>query len=1058
MNRALILVLALPLLTCLPSCGGGSGGSVDNGTGGSGSGGGTGAAAGVLHPSSLNFEIVTLGNSATQPVVLTNDGDAALEITGVNVASPFSQTNNCPSSLASQDTCTINVTFKPSQTLSFTGTLTVSGNGTNNPQTASLSGVGGIPSVRATSPHPGLRTRYLRTDAEYDGYPYFPAHLTTYDAVHKRFFMSNPTLSEVLVFDAATESQIGSFVVPTPWGLDVSPDGSQLWVASYFGDVYLADPVAMQVVQRYPSAALGTSGFSATEAFALANGEVALLGPPLGLLSADGNGGFAIWNPLTNDLQVIAPLKGNLRIGQMALSADRTKVILTSADSDGTVYVYDTTAGTFMDNFLNGITSQILPTPDGSRIFLCQCNVYDNTGNRMLVIDANTLQLLSSLDLSGRFPAVADIILGYGGGTFFIIDNAGNVTVWSATTFKQLGWVPSFGVDDAVIGILPGAVDETNLIVGPIGHGAAFLDGSQLRQGNGQLLFSTGFLSPGYGSVAGGTKVQSPIDTSYLQAGAKINSGTLYVGNGVAGDSSVSMTESAGVSPAAAFRGAADFTLVLPDGSMSLNPEDFSYGPTIVEVSPSASTAEGGGQGILFGYGLGQNPTDVRVSIGGRAANVTQVLASPSSYPFPMETVFFTVPPGTAGAAADVTVNTSAGATTASGAFHYLAPLQPYPLGGVSLNQGIYDPHRGLMYFSAKSNIQVFSLASNSWQAPMGLPGTDKITSLTALALSADGNSLAVSDPGDTRIYLLNPDSPGSARAFSLAKELPLEPCGIAVANTGTIYYATYDTGDTGDNVAFHSLNTTDGSITDIGYDIGLEDGGGLLDEVIQVAINPDQSSVYLNYQGDTYIFDIATGDLSFNPAITLDDQDYAMSLSADGTVLATAGFLTDQNLNEFAAVTYVDRDTWTAEALGNQQLNKDGSLLFQPLTGDLTGIDVLSGTTGLLQNRITFVAQIAEVYDALVMDTNDNLLFIITTTGISRLDLNSLPTPAIETGRLRRFMKTNETGSPNRLLSRGKLRRPSHRESTLGPVVGQQPLMTEHASQRLQRNAVNER
>lgn len=38
-------------------------------------------------------------------------------------------------------------------------------------------------------------------------------------------------------------------------------------------------------------------------------------------------------------------------------------------------------------------------------------------------------------------------------------------------------------------------------------------------------------------------------------------------------------------------------------------PEDFSYGPTIVEVSTNASTADGGAQGVVFGYGLAASPT-----------------------------------------------------------------------------------------------------------------------------------------------------------------------------------------------------------------------------------------------------------------------------------------------------------------------------------------------------------------------------------------------------------------------------------------------------------------
>src|SRR5439155_23284120 len=41
------------------------------------------------------------------------------------------------------------------------------------------------------------------------------------------------------------------------------------------------------------------------------------------------------------------------------------------------------------------------------------------------------------------------------------------------------------------------------------------------------------------------------------------------------------------------------------DGGMQLVPEGFSYGPTIVEITPDMSTAEGGRTGVIFGYGFG---------------------------------------------------------------------------------------------------------------------------------------------------------------------------------------------------------------------------------------------------------------------------------------------------------------------------------------------------------------------------------------------------------------------------------------------------------------------
>ncbi len=73
------------------------------------------------------------------------------------------------------------------------------------------------PPAIETSSHPPFRTRYLRTDIQYNpnALQFFPPHFTAYDSVHRRFFVSNTTLNRVDVFDAATESGAGPAFMPT---------------------------------------------------------------------------------------------------------------------------------------------------------------------------------------------------------------------------------------------------------------------------------------------------------------------------------------------------------------------------------------------------------------------------------------------------------------------------------------------------------------------------------------------------------------------------------------------------------------------------------------------------------------------------------------------------------------------------------------------------------------------------------------------------------------------------------------------------------------------------
>lgn len=100
------------------------------------------------------------------------------------------------------------------------------------------------PTSVETSPHAPVRTRYLRTDIQYNpnALQFFPPHVTAYDSVHKRFFVSNTTQNRIDVFDAGTESQIGSILVPLPWrvwkigGDFVDPTSSFISSSSVFRD------------------------------------------------------------------------------------------------------------------------------------------------------------------------------------------------------------------------------------------------------------------------------------------------------------------------------------------------------------------------------------------------------------------------------------------------------------------------------------------------------------------------------------------------------------------------------------------------------------------------------------------------------------------------------------------------------------------------------------------------------------------------------------------------------------------------------------------------------
>ena len=102
----------------------------------------------TLNPSPVTFgssnDPQVVGTSASTPVTLTNTGDTTLTLSTISITGPdaseFAQTNECPSSLSPDTSCTINVTFTPTAGGNATASLSVSDNAPGSPQTVPITG------------------------------------------------------------------------------------------------------------------------------------------------------------------------------------------------------------------------------------------------------------------------------------------------------------------------------------------------------------------------------------------------------------------------------------------------------------------------------------------------------------------------------------------------------------------------------------------------------------------------------------------------------------------------------------------------------------------------------------------------------------------------------------------------------------------------------------------------------------------------------------------------------------------------------------------------------
>jgi hypothetical protein len=105
----------------------------------------------TLSADSVPFGTQLVGTtSGARSVTLSNYGSTALNLGSILASTSFAETNTCGPSLVSGGTCTITVTFMPSASGDFAGTLSISDDATDSPQSVALSGTGSTSTPQLT--------------------------------------------------------------------------------------------------------------------------------------------------------------------------------------------------------------------------------------------------------------------------------------------------------------------------------------------------------------------------------------------------------------------------------------------------------------------------------------------------------------------------------------------------------------------------------------------------------------------------------------------------------------------------------------------------------------------------------------------------------------------------------------------------------------------------------------------------------------------------------------------------------------------------------------------
>jgi hypothetical protein len=879
----------------------------------------------------------------------------------------------------------------PADADNATATVTFTGTSGSLTHTASL----GL-SVNSSSKTPPVRTRYVRTDSATEYFQWVNQHWIVYHAGTARYFVTDPISNQVIVVDGASQTKLGTIGVPGAYGIDDTPDHSTLYVGTLIGDVYAIDPVGMTVKHRYLSSEIGPDGYAAQSALGLADGRLALLGEQGGIPSIDGSNSIAVWSPTDNSITIYGyngiplpcgPMLHN--IGGFARSVDRTQILLGSIDSDGTLCEVNefTGQGNYITPNFGTFVYDIVTSPDGK--YIIQPSINEAGANGAIIYDANTLNVLATINTNGW---ASDFVVSADSTTlYFTAAQTGTTIIYAydIATQQMVGWVPNIDIQPTGGGMGFGpvenpyllATDGTGLFAGPAEEGIGFIDLSNLQTGPVGTGFTNGFLNPATGPTSGGTATQ------WENLNRAVSLQSIYFDSRQATAISADSNYIHATSPSG-WAGPADVYTFTPDGGMQLLPEAFSYGPTILEVTPNMATAEGGGTGYIYGYGFGplnsnRAPSDLKVTVGGVAAQVTAffAIAYPGEAPFPLQSVAYTIPAGATGLAADMTVTTSSGTTTAGGALTYLPPIQQFLLSASTLAQGIYDPYRDLYYFTDASEIQVFSRAQGKWLSPIAIPALPGTTQrLWGIALSPDGSKLAVSDPGADALYLVDPANPTSVRTFPIGPNLT-EPSAIAISDVGKVYFEV-----NAGNDGLFNLDTNTGTLTN--YHLEAVGSNNLY---LRNAITSDNSRVLFNNDGCVFSVETATDKVLYPAGCSFGN--YELSLSSNQAQFTANFYLYDSALNLESYYAMNDREILNISYVYGAKLSFDGRLLFQPSPN---GIDVFDGELGNLRDRISLPVSLSPNYDALVDDGTDNILIAITGTGngIAVIDMTSVKEP----------------------------------------------------------------
>jgi hypothetical protein len=1014
-NRIRMAPVLVLFAASLTACGGGSSGGGPQPT-----------------PPQANFSLALSSSS-----VAVSQGAASSPVTiSISPQNGFSSTvqvslNGLPSGVTTNPASPFSISTSQNVSLLFgaasncaTGQFNVTANGTSgslsNSQSLSLS-------VQAVTPPDLPLTAYVEDDsvATIDT-PSGQAvrRQVVYDAANQRFYVANPAMNRVEVFNASSPSMEATIDVPGASSVDLSADGQTLWVGTTTEQILAVSTSSLQVIARYPVAGLAPTPEAAfirpTEVLALSSGQQMVR-----LRQASTNESLlALWSPASGtftNLTSLAPAVFQNGVGVLARSGDHSTVLAAANDTSGEVALFDgngnLVAGPQVP--LAGTISSATANSSGTQFAIA----VTATGVSQVLL------LNSQLATVGTYPTsgASGLVFSADGQSLCLIEPYSNASVLSIVSVANLQKTGQIA-DIAIQGV-PTRVAEVGavpFVYGLGNRGVAYLDISQpaALPSVAPVFANAPVSQPSEGPAVGGTSLS--LRGTNLSPDPQVRFGA----NNPVSATSTSSSQMQITSPASVASGPVNLTAYFTNGWLALAPNAFSYGPRILRALPNAGSPAGGDTITLYGYGFGGSADNVSVTIGGQSATIVSVDAAPtpataldldSTFPFPLERVVLQAPPGSAGYA-DLAVTSSAGSTVNSKSFQYVTSSQTYA--NAALHKFlVYDPSRQRVYLSATDHVDVFDLTQQAFVSPIEPPpnGPPPDAALRGVAFTPDHSQLLVADFGAQNVYLIDPDGAAyngtAVNVGGVAGFAASGPSRVAATNAQTVFVGLSGEGSS-PGACSNCLGQMNMVASPPTFEPAPEPEVTSLTGAPLLQADTAGDTAYLAYDsapGGPFATWTAATPNAFSVSVA---QNTATDLTTagDGTwfsLLASDGMeIRDANLNLTSVPSAAEIESIpNLVSVPGVAMHPSGALLYEPFldgpppaappaTGIHGGIDIRDAHNGQLRLRIYLpepFAMLSTDIDGLhgqflTTDQNGQQLFALTTSGLTIVQLAAVP------------------------------------------------------------------